>query len=856
MMGRWWIGSGNALPKTFASCSITISFGQLWAALGSFGQLWAALGERLRISLFCACWLALLTALAAAQTLNNPGFEGNYNTISLSGCTNTTGISGSLAEGWIENSCWNPQASVHYARDTALSHSGAAAQRITVSQGRIQFGQATQFSQARLYTFSLWLRAQAPMHITLLLRKAPAPYTVYALKQFRLSTEWAQYSLTGTTDQTPGTVLILSDAPGTFWVDDASLTSVPWTPELPTGVVPREFFGMHIHRPYLQWPAVSGVIGAVRLWDADGAQWAEVNTSPGVYNWAGLDAHVQRALANNAEVLLCLGRTPRWASARPDEACPYGPGQAAEPANDQYWRDWVTAVATRFKGKIKYWEIWNEPNDQNFYSGTPERMIELARQAYELLKRIDPNNKIVTPSYYKIEAFDQYLALGGGNYADIIGYHFYPPAQDAQAPEVLYQWYIPALWQCLGRNGQQQKPLWNTEAGWLRPLPHGPKTIDDETGAGLVARGYVLNWASRINRFFFYAWDNRAYLNVEPTLPDNHTLSPAGVAYREIAKWLTGARLLSLTESADGVWMARLRQTTATDAWIVWHPTQRRDFDIPASWNVRLRRELNGGYTGLFNATRVPIGPVPIWLGQSDLATSVSGATYRGPELARESIATIFGAKLATATEIARTLPLPTQLAGTQVRIRDSAGVERLASLFFVSPTQINYQLPPDVALGAATVTIFSGDGTVSVATIQVVRIEPGLFTADASGRGLPAALVLRVREGRQHFEALARFDTGQGKLVAAPIDLGPASDQVFVVLFGTGLRQRGLSAGVSASIGGLGAELTYIGAQGSLVGVDQINARLPRALSGRGEVELALLVEGRSANAVRFVVK
>ena len=71
---------------------------------------------------------------------------------------------------------------------------------------------------------------------------------------------------------------------------------------------------------------------------------------------------------------------------------------------------------------------------------------------------------------------------------------------------------------------------------------------------------------------------------------------------------------------------------------------------------------------------------------------SVSAASFAaGGSLAPESIAAAFGANLATDTQTAPSLPLPTQLAGVSVKVRDSAGAERLAPLFFVSPGQINY---------------------------------------------------------------------------------------------------------------------------------------------------------------------
>ncbi|MBI1766214.1 MAG: hypothetical protein HYR56_32825, partial [Acidobacteria bacterium] len=102
----------------------------------------------------------------------------------------------------------------------------------------------------------------------------------------------------------------------------------------------------------------------------------------------------------------------------------------------------------------------------------------------------------------------------------------------------------------------------------------------------------------------------------------------------------------------------------------------------------------------------------------------------------------------------------------------------------------------------------------------------------------------------------VARFDTGQNQFVPVPLDVGDASDQVFLLLFGTGTRGRSSLASVSVTIGGVAAEVLYAGPQGGFVGLDQLNVRLPRALSGRGEVELALSVEGVAANAVRVSFK
>lgn len=244
-------------------------------------------------------------------------------------------------------------------------------------------------------------------------------------------------------------------------------------------------------------------------------------------------------------------------------------------------------------------------------------------------------------------------------------------------------------------------------------------------------------------------------------------------------------------------------------------------------------------------------------LAPSRPVVNVSAASYTAESLAPASIVTAFGTGLATQTQSATSPSLPETLAGTSVKVTDSAGMARLARLFFVSPTQLNYQIPPDTARGAATVTITSGDGALAQASLPIETVAPGLFTADASGRGLAAAVVLRVKaDGTQQFEPVARFDAGQGRFVAVPLELSRANEQVFLILFGTGLRLHSGLHEVRATAGGATLDVGFAGAQGDLTGLDQVNLRLPASLVGRGEVEVGLMLNGKTANPVRIFIR
>ncbi|HKQ78610.1 MAG TPA: NF038122 family metalloprotease [Blastocatellia bacterium] len=229
--------------------------------------------------------------------------------------------------------------------------------------------------------------------------------------------------------------------------------------------------------------------------------------------------------------------------------------------------------------------------------------------------------------------------------------------------------------------------------------------------------------------------------------------------------------------------------------------------------------------------------------------STVSAASFVGTRLASEAIAAGFGLNLATSTQAATTIPLPLSLAGTTVSVTDITGTQRDAPLFFASAGQVNYQIPSGTMNGPATVSLISGAGAISKGTINIASVAPGLFAANPTGQGVAAAVVLRVRpDNSQSFEPIARFEGG--RFVSVPISLANG-DQVFLLLFGTGIRSRTALSAVSAAIGGVAGAVIYAGPQG-FIGLDQANVLIPQTLAGRGEVDLVLTVDGVNSNVVR----
>jgi uncharacterized protein (TIGR03437 family) len=195
----------------------------------------------------------------------------------------------------------------------------------------------------------------------------------------------------------------------------------------------------------------------------------------------------------------------------------------------------------------------------------------------------------------------------------------------------------------------------------------------------------------------------------------------------------------------------------------------------------------------------------------------------------------------------------PTALGGVTVEITDASGVARLAPLLYVSPVQINYLVPAGTADGFATVKVISADGGVLAGRVQIQPVAPVLFGA---------ALLVRLREGVQTVEVVRPpISVADGIAHNAPngedgepqdglpIDMGPDTDQVYLVLFATGLRHRSSPGTVSVDIGGFDAPVVYADAQDEFAGLDQVNIALPRTLLGPGDAELLLTVDGIAAN-------
>lgn len=379
--------------------------------------------------------------------------------------------------------------------------------------------------------------------------------------------------------------------------------------------IQRAYFGMHIHRADTSTPWPGARFGSWRLWDAYVA-WPNLEPKRGEWDFKRLDKYVAMAGLTGVDLLLPLGLSPGWASARPDEPSAYQPGNAAEPKNLNDWRNYVRTVAERYKGRIRHYELWNEPNLRNFYSGSVEAMLTLAREAYAILKQVDPSNQMAAPATTEggkhLVWLDRYLALGGGNYLDVLSHHFYSPHEPPEAMLAVMD-DVRAI---MMRHGLSHKPVWNTETGWWLDNAAASSTftswkkLKSDEAVAYVARALILGWAAGLERYYWYSWDHGNMGLIEPR---DKTLKPAGVAYATVLRWLEGA-VMTDCSSSEGFWTCTLKRPGATSARIVWQVTQGvTPWKVPANWSASEVETLEGARQRLSSAAAIiELGQKPV----------------------------------------------------------------------------------------------------------------------------------------------------------------------------------------------------------------------------------------------------
>ena len=373
----------------------------------------------------------------------------------------------------------------------------------------------------------------------------------------------------------------------------------------PKQPVPATYFGLTVLNFSKLTPTVP--FGSTRSWDAGpGLDWADANPSPGVYNFAPLDQFLAFNHTRGSEPVYTFGRTPRWASAQPDNPdASYGPGQCAPPADMSHFDAYVTAIVTHAAGRIKYWELGNEPNEVG-YCGDVAAMVTMAQHAHQIIKKLDPTAMILTPSVDKASGpqwLASFLSQGGAGAVDIIAFHGY---WSDTAEDILP--VVAALRAVAAANGLAKLPLWDTESSWAYTEAMSLPTPAAQSA--YIAKSYLLHWSLGVDRLFWYAYDGNSPWGTLYTAADGET--PAALAYRQTYQWMVGATLTApCSENSNKVWSCTLSRHGGYAAEAVWIPKSNARFAVPKQYREYV--DLAGTVHPVVNHT-VTVGDQPILL--------------------------------------------------------------------------------------------------------------------------------------------------------------------------------------------------------------------------------------------------
>lgn len=259
--------------------------------------------------------------------------------------------------------------------------------------------------------------------------------------------------------------------------------------------------------------------------------WSEIEPARGSHwdekyqqdAWKKYDDIVALAERYGVRIIARLDHTPAWA--RPEGTSPDSP-----PADPADYANFVAAFVSRYRDRVQYIQIWNEPNLAAEWGGQidPAGYAELLRHAYQAAKAVDPNVIVLSaPMAMTNEHSDRAMpeldywralyALGAGDYFDVLtasAYGLDQPPTAPPDPEVINVRRIELLREVMDAHGDGEKAVWLNEYGWDAVPPSIPadrliwRRVTDTDQANWTADGITwmrehLPWVGVVSIWYF-----------------------------------------------------------------------------------------------------------------------------------------------------------------------------------------------------------------------------------------------------------------------------------------------------------------------------------------------------------------
>lgn len=193
-----------------------------------------------------------------------------------------------------------------------------------------------------------------------------------------------------------------------------------------------------------------------------GFTWNAIEREPGKYDWTFWDSLVRIAQQNHIPLIPYVAYPPKWAVSGGAEFW------KQPPRDPRIYADFMYTIAARYRGRIAAWEIWNEPDNQDYWTGTAGQFAPLVMLAAKRIREADPQAVLVLgglsygPSPFFERLINDYHI---DRYVDVVALHTYPETWSNERAESVFQQWIPAVWDALSRD-QSGVDLWVNEMGY------------------------------------------------------------------------------------------------------------------------------------------------------------------------------------------------------------------------------------------------------------------------------------------------------------------------------------------------------------------------------------------------------
>ena len=394
--------------------------------------------------------------------------------------------------------------------------------------------------------------------------------------------------------------------------------------------IPANFFGMILY-DQTTWPSVNfGALGK-----GLGTTWPFIEQTQGTYNWTALDEYVQDAVAHQVPgsntpftIYWTNANVPPWAASDPTTCSLYAGTNisacTSTVSNYQYLTDFMTALVTRYNGgpgspgPIQIYELWNEPNVTNVYTGSFADLATLTTTAYNAIRANNSSATILSPSPTSAGYLETYLTTPGAPLGvDAIAIHGYPDVSQNDVAEAITGFKSVNIKLSMIQAGVGTKPIWDTESSWGGPLA----IPDPDLRSAFVARTFLLHWSAGIHNMYWYGWDAPDWGTLYYPPPIGAT--PAATAYNVTFNWMVGASMPAPCSANGGstflaVYTCQLTRSGGYNALAVWDTTQSCNagtcttstFTPPLQYTQY--RDLTGLVTTFTPGQPVQIGAKPI----------------------------------------------------------------------------------------------------------------------------------------------------------------------------------------------------------------------------------------------------